>query len=274
MSRSGLCRCFGAMLVASFLFQMPATAQRAQIGELITRLGKELKPLKPRLVAVVDFRTEYGASKVQAHYLAWLLSNLMTVDDKKKFAVADHKAFDDGLARLHLTPENLIPGDLLRAAVPGIGADLLVIGTLDKRGNSYYLQITPVRVSDGEAFSPLSAAVESTEFFESMLTPFPVDTPRLKGRAAGSYSMPSCIRCPDPSYTDPARRAKINGTAIFEVLISTTGEAAQLWPVKMLGYGLDEKAFEVIKHWKFKPASENGSPVRVIVPIEVTFRIY
>src|ERR1043166_3116185 len=35
MSRSGLCRCFGAMLVASFLFQMPATAQRAQIGSWI-----------------------------------------------------------------------------------------------------------------------------------------------------------------------------------------------------------------------------------------------
>jgi TonB family protein len=274
MNRSGICHYFGAMLLATFLFQKPATAQIAQIDELISRLDKELKPLKPRLVAVVDLRPPSGANKVQAHYLAWLLSNAMSADDKKKFAVADHKAFDDDLARLHLTPENLIPGDALRAAAPGIGADLLVIGTLDKRGNSYFLQIIPVRVSDSQTFAAISATFESTEFFESMLTPLPADVPRLKGRPEGGYSMPSCIRCPDPSYTNPARRAKINGTSIFEVLISPSGEAAQLRPVKMLGYGLDEKAFEAIKHWKFRPATQNGSPVPIIVPVEVTFRIY
>jgi len=84
----------------------------------------------------------------------------------------------------------------------------------------------------------------------------------------------TCIHCPDPTYTDPARQAKVNGTSIFEVLIATSGEAAQLQPVKMLGYGLDEKAFEAIKHWKFRRATKDGSPVPVVVPIEVTFRIY
>ena len=262
------------MLLFLFLSQKPAAAQVAQVGELVSRLDKELKPLKPRMVAVVDFRPPYGADKVQAHYLAWLLSNTINADGKKKFAIADHKAFDDDLASLHLTPEALIPGDSLRAAAPRVGADLLIIGTLDKRGNSYFLQITPVRVADSETFPPLSATFASTEFFESMLTPFPADAHRLKGRPEGSYSMPSCIHCPDPSYTDPARQAKINGTSIFEVLISTSGEAAQLRPVKMLGYGLDEKAFEAIKRWKFRPATKDGSPVAVVVPIEVTFRIY
>jgi TonB family protein len=192
---------------------------------------------------------------------------------EKKFAVADHIAFDDDLTRFHLTRDALVPGDSLRAAAATIGADLLIIGTLDKRGNSYFLQITPVRVSDSKTLAPLSANFESTEFFESMLTPLPADAPRLK-RPGSGYSMPSCIHCPDPTYTDPARQAKVNGTSIFEVLISTSGEAAQLQPVKMLGYGLDEKTFEAIKRWKFRPATKDGSPLPVVVPIEVTFRTH
>jgi len=273
MKCSAVCR-YGALLLVSFLIRMPVAAQVSQVGGLVSHLDKELKPLKPRLVAVVDFRPPYGASTIQAHYLAWLLTNALEADGKKKFAVADHKSFDADLARLQLTPEALVPGDSLRAAAPAIGADLLVIGTLDKRGNSYSLQITPVRVSNSETFAPLSATFESTEFFESMLTPFPVETPKLKGRPEGGYGMPSCIYCPDPSYTDPARRAKINGTSVFEVLISASGEAAQLRPVKMLGYGLDEKAFEAIKRWKFRPATKDGLSVPIIVPVEVTFRIY
>lgn len=75
-------------------------------------------------------------------------------------------------------PKLLFPA--MRPA-PAIGADLLIIGTLDKPGNSYFLQITPVRVSDSKTLAPLSATFESTEFFESMLTPLPADAPRLKG---------------------------------------------------------------------------------------------
>src|SRR5262249_12436478 len=160
---------------------------------------RELKPLKPRMVAIVDFRSADAANRVQAHHLAWLLSNTLAVGGGRKFAVADHRAFDHDLALLHLTPEDLIPGDPLRAAAASAGADLLVIGTLDKRGSSYFLEITPVRVLDSEAFAPLSATLASTEFFESILRPLPADVPRLgAGSLPYDYKMPSCIRCPDP----------------------------------------------------------------------------
>jgi outer membrane biosynthesis protein TonB len=43
--------------------------------------------------------------------------------------------------------------------------------------------------------------------------------------------------------------------------------------VKLLGYGLDEKAFEAIKSWKFRPATKDGSPVSVVVAIEVSFQL-
>jgi hypothetical protein len=63
---------------------------------------------------------------------------------------------------------------------------------------------------------------------------------------------------------------------VLEVLISPAGVAQQIRPVRLLGYGLDEQAYDVIKQWKFKPATlwENGTPVPAIVPVEVTFRLY
>ena len=88
--------------------------------------------------------------------------------------------------------------------------------------------------------------------------------------------MPSCVHCPDPSYNNLARSERIQGTCILEVLISNTGDAKQIRPVKLLGYGLDERAYDAIKSWKFKPATSknDGTPVSVIVPIEVSFRLY
>ena len=59
------------------------------------------------------------------------------------------------------------------------------------------------------------------------------------------------------------------------VLISPKGTAQQIRPQKMLGYGLDEQAYEAIKKWKFKPAMRaDGTPIATVVPVEVTFRLY
>jgi TonB family protein len=38
--------------------------------------------------------------------------------------------------------------------------------------------------------------------------------------------------------------------------------------------GLDEKALEAVRQWKFAPATKDGHPVAVRVAIEVAFRLY
>jgi outer membrane biosynthesis protein TonB len=37
--------------------------------------------------------------------------------------------------------------------------------------------------------------------------------------------------------------------------------------------GLDEKAIEAVGHWRFRPGTNNGVPVRVRARIEVNFRL-
>lgn len=87
--------------------------------------------------------------------------------------------------------------------------------------------------------------------------------------------MPSCIYCPDPQYSDEARKAKYQGVVVLMVVITLDGRATNIQVVKSPGLGLDEKAIEAVRQWKFRPAvGPGGKPVPAQVPIEVTFRLF
>lgn len=87
--------------------------------------------------------------------------------------------------------------------------------------------------------------------------------------------MPSCLYCPDPQYSDEARKAKYQGVVVLQVVITLDGRATNIVVVKSPGLGLDEKAIEAVRQWKFRPAiGPSGKPVPTQVPIEVTFRLF
>ena len=87
--------------------------------------------------------------------------------------------------------------------------------------------------------------------------------------------MPSCLYCPDPQYSDEARKAKYQGVVVLLVVITTDGRATNIQVLKSPGLGLDEKAIEAVRQWKFRPAAgPSGKIVPTQVPIEVTFRLF
>ena len=43
---------------------------------------------------------------------------------------------------------------------------------------------------------------------------------------------------------------------------------------RSLGMGLDQKAIEAVRKWKFEPAMKDGRPVAVQINVEVNFRLY
>lgn len=253
-----------------------ALAQLGELDDLAARLAKQLKPFKSRLVAVVDFQSSDESSSPQGHYFAWVLSSYLEQRTRGKFAVANHIGFDKDLAALQIVPSALIPGPALQTAAPHLGADVLITGIIEKRGDSYLIQLMAFHVADGKSLNTASLSLRSSPFLESLITPFPPEILRLTGKALPTdVAVPSCLRCPDPSYNNLARSERIQGTCTLEVLISKTGEPEQIRPVKLLGYGLDEGAYNAVKGWKFRPAisKKDGTPVSVIVPIEVTFRL-
>jgi protein TonB len=93
-------------------------------------------------------------------------------------------------------------------------------------------------------------------------------------RVGGGVSAPRAIYAPDPQYSDEARRAKYQGTVVLWVVIGPDGRPRDLNVVRTLGMGLDEKALEAVRQWRFEPAMKDGHPVAVEVNIEVSFRLY
>jgi periplasmic protein TonB len=93
-------------------------------------------------------------------------------------------------------------------------------------------------------------------------------------RVGGGVSAPKALFAPDPEYSEEARKAKYQGTVILWVLVGPDGRAHDIRVQRPLGMGLDEKAMEAVKNWKFEPAKLNGSPVAVQVNIEVNFHLY
>src|SRR6202050_2858615 len=90
----------------------------------------------------------------------------------------------------------------------------------------------------------------------------------------GGVSAPQLIFAPDPEFSDEARRAKYQGVCVVSLIVDAQGNPQRVQVVRHLGMGLDEKAVEAVRQYRFKPATLQGKPVPVEVNIEVNFRIY
>ncbi len=86
---------------------------------------------------------------------------------------------------------------------------------------------------------------------------------------------PVCIYCPQPEYSDEARKAKYQGTVLLDVTVTADGRVTNPVVIKGPGLGLEEKALAQVKNWKMRPAvGPSGKPVNCRVQIEVTFHLY
>src|SRR5690348_13199158 len=93
-------------------------------------------------------------------------------------------------------------------------------------------------------------------------------------RVGGGVSAPRALYAPDPEYSEEARKAKYQGTVVLLVVVGPDGKPHDIRVHRSLGLGLDEKAVEAVRQWKFEPARKDGAPVAVQINVEVNFRLY
>ena len=76
-------------------------------------------------------------------------------------------------------------------------------------------------------------------------------------------------------YSKEARQARYQGVCIVSVIVDANGNPQSPRVVRRLGMGLDEKAIEAVRKYKFAPALKDGTkPVPVAINVEVNFRLY
>ena len=87
-------------------------------------------------------------------------------------------------------------------------------------------------------------------------------------------SAPRAIYTPEPEFSEEARKAKYQGVVVLNIIVGVDGRVHNPRVVRSLGMGLDEKAVEGVKTWKFEPSRKDGRPVMVEMNIEVAFNLY
>ncbi len=93
------------------------------------------------------------------------------------------------------------------------------------------------------------------------------------GVVARPSRWPQLVQKIEPEYSEPARKARFQGSVLLACDVGTDGRPRNIRVVRGLGMGLDEKAMDAVSTWKFRPALLNGRPVAAPITVEVNFRL-
>ncbi len=85
---------------------------------------------------------------------------------------------------------------------------------------------------------------------------------------------PKAISTQDPTYSESARRRRIQGTAVYAVIFNEEGLVSDVLLVRSLDPNLNYNGAVAIRGWRFQPATFQGSPIAGAVHVEVNFRLY
>jgi periplasmic protein TonB len=95
------------------------------------------------------------------------------------------------------------------------------------------------------------------------------------GRFGNVTSQVICRVCPDPLYSDEARKTKIQGSVLLSVLVGSDGRVHDIHILRGIGMGLDESAIQTVRTWQFIPAADAARhPIASWIKVETTFRLY
>ena len=105
---------------------------------------------------------------------------------------------------------------------------------------------------------------------------------RERGSGDGPYrpgsngvTFPRLLREIAPQYTNAALQARVQGIVELLAVVNADGSVGGVWVTRPLDreFGVDDEAVRAVRQWRFAPATQNGKPVAVVVPIELRFTI-
>ena len=92
-------------------------------------------------------------------------------------------------------------------------------------------------------------------------------------RPGSGITPPSIVREVKPDYTEEARRRGLAGDVELEIVVRADGSVGEVKVLRGLGGGLDQRAVEAVRQWRFSPAKRFGTPVDVMVEVAVEFKL-
>jgi TonB family protein len=90
----------------------------------------------------------------------------------------------------------------------------------------------------------------------------------------GGVAAPVVIHSVEPEFTQDARQANFQGSVSIMLIVDSQGNPQNVRVTRHLGMGLDEKAVEAVRQYRFKPAMYQGHPVAVQIVMDVDFHLH
>lgn len=268
-----------ALACAALLAAAPAPvrAQQAEIDALASRLAEQIAKPHLQRVVVQDLRGPDDKSRELGAWLADQLSMALARADKN-LDVVDRAQVKQALKQQRPSASDRDDWELLAFLARSLGAEIAVMGSFGPSEDGVWVSLAASNVFGRQKTATVATGkIPMSKEMEALLGgPLqalrPTDGIFRPGRGGVGY--PSCLVCPSPSYPEKARRKKVEGALVLEVIITPEGRATNITVKKSVGYGLDEKAVEAVRGWRFKPATgPEDKPLPVRSTIEITFRL-
>jgi len=286
VGRALIACCFFS-IACSFTLAGPLRAQQSdpQLDALADSLARKLRDSKyvtkhsgtPIRYVVFDFKDFNGQITQLGAYLADALSGAL--NDR----ISDLRQIERSKVGVLCNQERLENNELLEDSVASwaartLGANLAILGTIEPRDEKFNLHLRVIDEHSKELadtgdylnWTDERRSWDHLPFHRLLPVADKSDIPKF-GRG---FSEPVCIRCPQPAYTEDARKAKFQGTILVELTIGLDGHVEEVVPLRGLPYGLTRATVATVKTYQFKPPiGPDGKAVKVRITIETNFRI-
>ncbi|MEP7354469.1 MAG: TonB family protein [Acidobacteriota bacterium] len=123
---------------------------------------------------------------------------------------------------------------------------------------------------------PPTTSIHASTVQEGGFRQTTVTVPSPTASSKGPQSLDSSIEIlskPKPEYTEEARKLRVEGTVVVEVLFLASGHARGLRVVSGLGHGLDEAAIVAVEGIRYHAATKTGIPVDSNATVRIVFQL-
>jgi TonB family protein len=117
-----------------------------------------------------------------------------------------------------------------------------------------------------------NAIVQHAGFGDAVPATAPVHTKAAENAPSKTISA-EIISKPNPIYTDEARKLRIEGEVLLEVVFESGGRVRVARVLRGLGHGLDEAATRAAEQIRFRPAQQDGQPVDFTAVLHILFQL-
>ena len=122
------------------------------------------------------------------------------------------------------------------------------------------------------AGSDLSMFGDPGAFLKKNLLSDPTPEACKHDRPEGTV-LPKVVKTVEPLYPEGARKFRVRGLVIIDVIIGADGVAREPRLVKPLEAPMALTALEALRNWTFAPAQLNGKPVETRFCLTVNFKL-